>query len=503
LNQHSLNSQKCQKNKQLRIAYRFEAEMAKRRALRSFVLRTPIIIAAVLVGHSASAFAAPPTAALPPATRTPLAIDASDDPIVGLSRTTGSAVEFRAVVAAAVARHPAIGEAVAGEDEARAARGEARSGYFPQGSVTVSNYQVLSRAFSNDPQNIIERSRARRRTDATLNIQQQIFDFGATANRVAAAGARLRAAQSQIDVTADQIAVRAIASWYDVFAFRALVSLGATFADNQRELRQAVDARINQGYAARGDLAQVDSYIGSADRRLAEFTRGLADAEARYAELIGTPAPQVVARAPVVGLPEMSKDFAIAAARQIPSVVAAEAIAKATENDARAARAAYFPSVSVGLDAGRYGALENPRDYDVRANVTLRQRLFGGLDSRAQQADARARSATARADRIREEAMRDASIAWSDVQALETQLAALQESYIASRRSRDVLVERFRVSRGTLFEVLSAEDNLFQSATAYVRALTELDAARYTLLSRTGKLLSALDIDPDYKGSPK
>jgi outer membrane protein, adhesin transport system len=438
---------------------------------------------------------APPAASLPAASSTPLAAESGDDPILALARTSGAADSFRRIVAAAVTRHPTLAEARAGEDEARAARGEARSGQLPSGTVTISNYQVLSRAFSNDPANIIERSRPRRRTDANLSLQQSLWDFGATEDRIAAANARMKAAEADTSNAADQIALRAIASWYDVFGYRALVSLGGTFAENQRQLRLAVQARIGQGVAAPGDLAQVDSYIGSADRRLASFTRGLSNAEARYAELVGTAAPQVMSRAPFVADPLASKDFAVAGAARGPAVVAAEALARAGREDAKAVRASNLPQITVGVDAGRYGAFENPRDYDVRGNVTLRQRLFGGTVSRANQAEARARSATARADRVREEAMRDASIAWSDVQALETELGALETSYIASRRSRDVLVERFRASRGTLFDVLSAEDNLFQSATAYVQTLTELDTARYVLLSRSGRLLDALEIE--------
>lgn len=457
-----------------------------------------IRIASLAMGLAAGAFvpghAAPPAASLPPASSTPLADSTADDPILALGRTSGSPESFREVVHAAVAHHPALAEARANEDVARAARGEARSGQLPQGNVTFSNYQVLSRAFSNDPQNIIERSRARRRSDLILSIQQPVWDFGATRDRIAAASARLKSAEADSASTADQIALRAIAAWYDVFGTRALVSLGGTFAENQRQLRLAVQARIGQGVAAPGDLAQVDSYIGSADRRLAAFTRELANAEARYSELVGNPAPQVMVRAPFVAEPLASKDFAMAAAARSPTVVAAEALARAGREDARSVRAGNLPSVTVGIDAGRYGVFENPRDYDVRANVTVRQRLFGGTVSRENQAEARARAATARADRVREEAMRDAAIAWSDVQALETEVAALETSYIASRRSRDVLVERFRASRGSLFDVLSAEDNLFSAATQYVQTLTELDTARYVLLSRSGRLLDALDL---------
>jgi outer membrane protein, adhesin transport system len=155
-----------------------------------------------------------------------------------------------------------------------------------------------------------------------------------------------------------------------------------------------------------------------------------------------------------------------------------------------------LPNVTAGIDAGRYGVFENEGDYDVRARATLRYRFFGGVYQRAEQVGARARAVEARAQRVREEAERDASIAWSDVQALEAQFAALRESYIASRRSRDVLFERFRVARGSLFDVLEANDAYFGTAIAYVQAMSELDAARYVLLSRTGKLLDALDLEP-------
>ena len=45
--------------------------------------------------------------------------------------------------------------------------------------------------------------------------------------------------------------------------------------------------------------------------------------------------------------------------------------------------------------------------------------------------------------------------------------------------------------------MVAAEDAYFESAAAYIQALSELDAARYVLLSRTGGLLEVLGIDPD------
>jgi adhesin transport system outer membrane protein len=435
-------------------------------------------------------------ATLPPPSSDPLSIDPGKDPILQLARSQASPEAFRAVVATAVERHPATQEARATSAEAAAVVDEAHERRLPSVDLSVSSYRVISRDFSNDPQNIVERSRPANRTDAILNISQTVYDFGAGSERVLAAGARLRAAAAEAEASADRVALNTVASWYDVFAYRAMVALTESFVANQQELREAVEERVRQGVSAPGDTARVDSYLASARTRLAGFRRQLANAEARFFELTGTPAPAFLERAPVPQTPALTRDAAALAAMSSPAARSAQAMADSARREARATKSDRLPQITAGIDAGRYGVFENDRDYDIRGRVTLRQRLFGGTEARVAQAQARAASADARASRIRDEAARDAAIAWSDVKALEEQLRALEASYLASRQSRDVLIERFINSRGNLFDVVAAEDSYFETATAFIRTLAELDAARYVLLSRTGNLLDALAIDP-------
>lgn len=451
------------------------------------------LVLAVSAGARALAQDAP---TIPPHNSRPLVVDVASDPILQLSRARASFDEFRDLVAAAVRRHPGTQESLALSEEAGAFLSEARARRLPSVDVNLSSYRVLSRAFSNDPQNIIERSRAEQRTDALLTVQQTVFDFGAGRLRVESAGARLRSAAAEVETAADQIALGAVAAWYDVFGYRALVTLTETFVANQRELKAAVQERVRQGVSAEGDVARVESYIASAETRQARFRRSLANAEARLAELTGTLPPPRLERAAPPDLPSLSKEAASFAAAQGPAVRAAEAAAEAARKEAKATKRDEFGSLNAGVDAGRYGVIENDRDYDIRARVSYRQRLFGGVDARTSQSRARASAAEARANRVREEAARDAAIAWSDVAALEDQLAAVEASYLAARRSRDVIAERFRVARGSLFDVVAAEDSYFEAATSYVQTLTELDAARYVLLSRTGRLLGVLAIEP-------
>ena len=452
------------------------------------------MIEALMMSVALLAQAVPSKASLPRPSGDPMAIDLDTDPIIAVERETAAVETFRSLMTAALERHPAISEAKAGADEADAARDLARAAQLPSGDVSFSSARTLARDFSSDPNNIIERSRRKQRTDAIASIQQPLFDFGASALRTSAAKARINAAAARVDATIDEIGLRAVASWYDVFAFRALAELGASFAADQERLGQSVEARITQGLSPRSDRARVTSFMASADSQRARIARSLASAEARFAELFGVTPPADLRRAPYPNLPTLSRDAAELRAASAAIVRAADADATAGQREAKAARADILPTVTAGVDAGRYGVFETENDYDIRARLTLRYRLFGGGDARAEQFAARARSGQARADRVREEARRDAAIAWADVNALTDQLGALRSSYVASRQSRDTIAERFRVARGSLFDLLAAEQSYFETAASYLQAITDLDTARYVLLARTGGLADVLTV---------
>ena len=433
---------------------------------------------------------------LPAPSDNPMMLDARADPILRLAIASADPAIFRTAIRTVVARNPVAAEAEARSDEALATRNEARAGQYPVVDVSMSHFRVIDRAFSNDPQNVLERSRPADRTDALIRLQQPLIDFGASRNRINAGDRRFEASVASIDDSATQIAMRGIAVWYQLFGYRALVALSEGFVASQTELRGAIAERVKQGYAAPGDVAQVESYIATAEAQLANYRRQQASAEAQYVALTGAPAPPGFGRAPAPAGPVVSKDRAQLDAESIPQVRVAKLVAEATRYDVKTARAALRPGVTAGIDAGRYGVFETARDYDIRGSVTLTQRIGGGIDQRVDASEARARGSQAAYERTRQDAVRDVAIAWADVEALQQTEAAIRANYLATRQSRDVLAERFRVARGTLFDLLGAEANYFNVAARYVETVTELDIARYSLLARRGKLLDAFDIEP-------
>ena len=433
---------------------------------------------------------------VPPNPR-PFSAPAQDDPLLALARTTTTESRFRAEVESAVRYNPLLEEARAGVREAEAARVQARSALFPTVDLTVDANRSFARNFSNDPGNIIERSRPQGRTDATASIRQRLLDFGATSSRINAGNARVTAAEDATLGYGQDVAIRTVTAWYSILAQRLMTQAAEEYVGRQARLRQAVEKRIGQGFSARGELPRIDSSIANVQTRLASFRRDLASSEAQYRALTGHDAPPDLARAPLPRAAADTPEALDALIARAPVVLRAEAEARAARQDARATRSERLPTISAGLDAGRYGVFENPGDYDIRGRVIVRAQLGAGINARADQATARADAADAYAARVRLEALRDAQMSLADAKGLEAQLAAAESGYIANRTARDVIATRFEASQGTITDLLYAEDSYFYSITTFIQTLAERDVSRFALLAKSGLLLDDLGIRVD------
>lgn len=431
---------------------------------------------------------------LSPPNERPFSAPVQSDPLIeAMDRTVGASL-FQAEMAAALRDNSAVDEAQAGEREAAAARVQARSALFPTIDMSLDANRAVARNFSNDIGNIIERSRPEGRTDATASVRQRLLDFGAASSRIQAGNARVDAARLTTWTQGEDIVLRSISAWYAILAQRSMEQLALDYGVRQAALRAAMQRRIIQGYSAQGDLARIDSAIATVRLRLSRFRRERAAAEAQYRALVGHDAPAEMARAPVPSVAGIDAPGLEALVLQAPGVRKAEAQARAARQDARAARAERLPTVSAGVDAGRYGLFENPGDYDVRGRIIVRAQLGAGINARADQAGARADAAEAYAARTRQEALRDAEIALADIRALDDQLVAARASYLATRDSRDVVATRFVASQGSLLDVLTVEDEHFFAAANYVQAVSDLDLAHFMMLARTGRLLNRLSL---------
>jgi len=426
----------------------------------------------------------------------PFDIDFSTDPVLSLSLRATDRASFAAMLAKALQRAPALAEVEAAKAGAKAGVRQARAGYWPTLDLSFSRERSLSRSFSNDPLNVIERLRGRERTDAIASVSQILVDFGANAARLRGSKARLGAADAEVTRVTQDLTLFAVSTWFDVDNFRLLENLMVQSSARQTQLAQMIEMRMAKGASTQAEQVRIQSYTASTEAKRARYGRARASAEARFEQVFGVLPPEDLSPVPVAGVDLLDRADLEQKVHQLPAVRSAMAQAEAADQDAQALRADLWPSVAASLDAGRYGVFETPGDYDIRARITLRKRLFGAGAGRSAEGVARAQEALAKAAIVRQEALRTAQIAQTDLQALEALLLAQAQNYRAARQLRDVQAERFRLARGAVLDLLAAEDSYVEAAAGYISVLNERDAARYVLLARRGDLGQAIAL-PD------
>lgn len=431
------------------------------------------------------------TIAIPRPSDRPQAIAADSDEFLRALADRSQAPQFGADIVAAAGALPVLGERAADVDAARAQRDQARSRLFPGLGVDVVAARTLIRDLQS-PSTQAENLSPRRRNDVIGSLDQLVTDFGASAARIRAGTAATDAAQADLDAERNTALLQLVTAWYDVLGAQTALALSVSHVDRMTVLSAGAALRFERGVDSGGDVARARSYLAAADGQKINAERRGRAAEARFQELFGR-LPGTVAR-PLIGPANTLGDDAVR-----PELVAARADARAAQAALEAARADRLPRVDARISSAGYDVLRGTTPaYDVRAQLTLRQRFStGGAEAaRVAELSARRRSAGLAVDRIAAATVRERDVANADVDGLAAALPPLTTAYLDSRRARDLFAEQFRVSRGSLFDVLRAERDLLEAALALARASYDLDVSRFTLLARRGGLIEYFGLTP-------
>jgi adhesin transport system outer membrane protein len=428
---------------------------------------------------------------LPAPAERPQDITAATDPFLAALADRGGSDLFRERLVGAAAALPALGES--GEDVVAAAaqRDQARSRLFPGLGLDVVGARTITRDLQS-PSTQVENLSPLRRNDVIGSVDQLLIDFGATSARIRSSTALTDAARAELDVARNTALLQLVASWYDLLSTRAALDLSGANVARMQALSDAAALRFSAGLDSGGDVARARSYLAAAQSQQIGFQRRLRAAEARYQELFGS-APVGVQRpaAPLADSFEAGSDR--------PELVSARAQERAAIAALDAARADRLPRVDARISGSTYDVLRGSTPaYDVRAQVTMRQRFSTGGAEAARVAElaARRRAAGLAVNRITAAGTREQGVAAAEAEGLAASLPALQAAYLDSRRARDLFAEQFRVSRGTLFDVLRAERDLLEAAITLAQTSHEADVARFTLLARHGGLIEHFGLTP-------
>ncbi|MCA0209152.1 MAG: efflux transporter outer membrane subunit [Proteobacteria bacterium] len=279
--------------------------------------------------------------------------------------------------------------------------------------------------------------------------------------------------------------VRDVASSY--FASRGAdeqITLAEATVTSRKEGLRIAKRRLDAGVTSALDYRQSETLLTQAETQLASLKLGKAQADNFLAVLTGGPvAGPLPAPLPLVaqgqsptltaGLPS---DLLVAR----PDVLAAEERLRAARANVGAARAAFFPSISLtgnfGFASGSLDNLfsDNGMNWSFGPSIRLPIFDFGRNKGNLTVAEARENIAVATYERTVQGAFREVADALAGRRYLADQVEAQERGTLAQRRIADLARKRYREGVSTYLEVLDAERNLF----AAEQALIELRRAQ-------------------------
>ncbi|MHA7871584.1 MAG: TolC family protein [Hyphococcus sp.] len=413
---------------------------------------------------------------------------------------SGVRADFAATVRRAVGRHPAYHAQLSVLDETRAERRRARAALYPQLSTQFRGDYSLTRDFAPGTDNAVEALRPREQFTAGISASQLVYDGGATFQRIKSARARNSEFKNAISTRINDLSLAALAAYHDLATHQALVALGDAFIQRHKKILEDVRERERLGAGSRADVTRAVARLAAAEARVAEIRESKQLADIRYREFFGED-PTLLQRPAFGAFAVDSRAQAISAAlERNPEIAVAAARADAATAEYKAAKGARMPELRVSLDAVKFDIFDSGDDFDVRAGVNLNYNIFGGGARAAEiaQAASRARQNRFGEEQIKQEIAREAAIAFERATGADGRLKALETAVIAHDTTRELVLERYRVARGDLIDVLQAENDYFEAGVAFLTGLANRDMALYGLMEHTGDLLRFFSPEQEY-----
>lgn len=358
--------------------------------------------------------------------------------------------------------------------------------------------QVDGTARNNDPNVILNTPKQRYDTGgAGITLRQLIYDFGATQASIGAAREREDAISARVQNREGDLALRSVEAWYDLLRARGQSELARLNLEAMRSMQAFLEQRMQLGGGPVSDVLRAQTRVTAA---FAAWTSAKAReqvSEAGFRELyreepgaIGMPV-QVALNAQSVAADTASL------VRDFPAVRSAEAARRAAEQDRDQSAARALPQVNMELSANRRDVVGSGEPgTDLGAFVVMRYNFYtGGADTaRTAQANYRLTEATEQVRSISLQVERALAQALAEQQSAETVLKARAEGVTQSIVALGAVRELFVNRRGSLLDLLNAQETVNLSGQAFLDAEIDAALARWRVLYFTPSFWTLLGL---------
>ncbi len=355
------------------------------------------------------------------------------------------------------------------EADLRAARGRtirARAGLLP--SMELQSTHLL--------QDSLSAAGHSRESQASLDLEQLLFDFGRTPSEVASARALEGAAEAELAVARAQVATRVRLAFHGLVAARELAGVALSNLENQKRNLALTRARWESGLGLPADVVRASSAVATATVNLNAARAREANQGVALARLLGQDPrlrlDPVCDELPAGDQTDLEVLLQEALPRR-PEMQAALNEIDAARHGLRAALAFNAPALSARAGVAARGQDYPPESWFTRYGLTLRWPLVdsGQTSGLVEEAQASLDRALARHDVVCQDVA-------SEIVVSRISLGVALDSLTAAQAARSDALESVRIAEGRYAAGLGSFLEVLDAQSALLTASNQLAAAR-------------------------
>ncbi|EPS2706188.1 TolC family outer membrane protein [Cronobacter turicensis] len=385
----------------------------------------------------------------------------------------------------AFARNPKIAQAAAQIRVGKANLEEAQSAWFPQ----ISLQGNVGRNHRTDSSGSLNSNAA-----GGVNLKQLIYDFGKTGGSIDEQENLSEAYRFQLYDTLNQVGMQTLQAYLQVRRYQSLAAAAERNLTSLRSVQNMAYLRSEAGLSTQSDVLQAQSRIAGMNATLEQYRAQARSAQAALSVLTGVVAdtlpdlPEDLLRQPITvkSLPY----------EQTNAVRAARAKQLAAEQRIRQAQAQHWPTVSVQAGRTRYQN-DNANYWDDQVQLVVDAPVYqgGAVSARVEAAEGDRASARADVEASKLDINQKAATAWADLTGAQQRQQAGEQQIASAGHAREVYRDEYRLSKRSLNDLLSIEQDVFQADTLAITARYDAWDAAVRYAAAVDNLLDMLGIE--------
>ncbi|CAK7073550.1 MAG: hypothetical protein DELT_02013 [Desulfovibrio sp.] len=377
----------------------------------------------------------------------------------------------------------------------------ARSGWLPRldaraswGAEQWSSKNTRDGVYSQNDHTFYERS------EASLVLQQTIWDGLATWSRYQIGVTRLDSATSRLLDNSEASVLDGLLAHLEVFRQRRLVALSELNVQNHRDILASQQERQRLGASSVADVTQTRGRLARAQASLVETRSALEIAMAQYKRLTGKdPAELEAPYLPENPYPSLETVLSDSQTKN-PKVKALQADVETAKAQVKLDQSAFHPQIYLEIGPSYNWQVQDSETYNWGTSIMLTAswNLFNGFyDYYNVQGDrARMRQAREQLGSQANNLAQESAATWSSLISSQEQAKFFQIAVENSTATRDAYLQQFNVGQRSLLDVLDSENELYSFSIQLVTARLNEVAAQYKLKALGGELITSMGFDP-------